>query len=428
VIPRSLLSKPAFVQALAVRDFAAVFTAAHAAGLTYSEIGDAIGVKPTRISLIARRDQTVTGIDTIERIADGLRIPGAMLGLADRDWQRQENRQQQEEVVPVRRRQVLQTMIAAGSIGGLADVLAGTREALAYTGDVDVADVEAAAERNSLGYRDRAPAVMLDELVAEIAGAAPLLILHHPATVRADLARAVGQLGAMTAIVLHDMGRHTEALQWFATAATAARTSGDRQTLSWVQARRAMVPLNYGAPRTAARIAQQAQRAAGKRESAAAALAASVAARAYALTWQPDQARDALAVADRIAAKLPASESADTWLAYSQHKHHVHRSQALTSLKDTAAARESQLAGLQLAGPAGMTRTLLLLDGAMCTFRDGDPVEACEAALEVVERAPGRFRDGLVRQRALELYETVPEGARQSTAGRNLAEALAPPA
>jgi transcriptional regulator with XRE-family HTH domain len=424
VIPRSLFTRPAFTQALALRDFAAVFSAAHAAGLTYSEIGDAISVKPTRISLIARGGQTVTGIDTIERIADGLQIPGAMLGLADREWERQEDRQQ-EEVEPVRRRQVLQRMIAAGTIGGLADVLASTQEALAYTGAVDVADVEAAAERNSLGYRNRTPEAMLDELVAEIAGAAPLLTLHHPASVRADLARAIGQLGAMTAIVLHDMGRHADASQWFATAVTAARTSGDRQTLSWVQARRAMVPLNYGAPRTAARIAQQACEAAGKQESAAAALAASVAARAYALSHQSDQARESLATADRIAARLSAAESADTWLAYSQHKHHVHRSQALTSLMSTSAARESQQAGLELAGTTGMTRPLLLLDQAMCVFRDGDPSEACEAALEVIERAPERFRTGLVRQRALELYEAVPSGARQSSAGRDLAAALA---
>ncbi|WIM92486.1 hypothetical protein ACTOB_004428 [Actinoplanes oblitus] len=72
-----------------------------------------------------------------------------------------------------------------------------------------------------------------------------------------------------------------------------------------------------------------------------------------------------------------------------------------------------------------MTRTLLLLDGAMCIRRDGDPVAACGAAVEAFTQAPGRFRKGLVRQRAVELYASVPADQRESTDARELAELLA---
>lgn len=249
-------------------------------------------------------------------------------------------------------------------------------------------------------------------------------MLHHPQRVRADLTRAVGQLGATTAIVLHDMGRHREAGRFFATAVKAAEESRAQQLLVWVRARHAMTPLNYGAPKTAARLAELARAAAGGRDTAAAALASSVTARAYALSGHPEQAMAAVSEADRIASRLLAAETVDTWMGYPEQKHHVHRSQALTALADTTAARESQQAGLRLASAGGMTRPLLLLDGAMCVLRDGDPVGACEAAAEVLRAAPARFRDGLVLRRARELHGMVPDGVRRAAAGRELAELL----
>jgi len=232
----------------------------------------------------------------------------------------------------------------------------------------------------------------------------------------------------MAAIVLHDLGRRDDALQRFETATTAARESGDRRLRAWVLARKAMVPANYGAPRLAAQIAEQARRAAGKADSAAAALAASVAARAYAASGQPDAAEDALRDADRIAGRLSGAEAADTWLGYCPQKHQVHRSQALTLLGDTAAARESQRNGIALSTAAGMTCTLMLLDGAVCTLRDGDPLSACDEAAAAVTQAPGRYRAGLVQQRAVVLYRSAPVGARGTVQGRKLAEVLALPA
>ncbi len=94
---------------------------------------------------------------------------------------------------------------------------------------------------------------------------------------------------------------------------------------AWIVARRAMVPLNFGAPQTAARLAEQARQLAGRRNTAAAALAASVTARAHVLTSATDAAEAALKAADRIAGKLNATQSADTWIGYCPQKHWVHR-------------------------------------------------------------------------------------------------------
>ncbi|MGA5143219.1 hypothetical protein [Streptomyces azureus] len=128
-----------------------------------------------------------------------------------------------------------------------------------------------------------------------------------------------------------------------------------------------MVPLNYGAPKAAAALADQARQAAGNRPTAAAVLAAAVAARVYALNDQPEQARSALSDADSPMDRLPQGQRSDTWLAHSKQKHHVHLSHAYTTLADTAHAFESQQRALDLSAPTStMTRTLLHIGNATC--------------------------------------------------------------
>ncbi|MFE2839985.1 hypothetical protein ACFXI6_55440 [Streptomyces mirabilis] len=67
-----------------------------------------------------------------------------------------------------------------------------------------------------------------------------------------------------------------------------------------------------GQPKAAASLADQARHAAGNRPTAAAVLAAAVAARAYALNHQPKQARAALAAAETLMERLPESDRSDT--------------------------------------------------------------------------------------------------------------------
>ncbi|MGA5559216.1 hypothetical protein [Streptomyces lavendulocolor] len=89
-------------------------------------------------------------------------------------------------------------------------------------------------------------------------------------------------------------------------------------------ARSAMLDLNYGAPQAAAARAEQARHVAGTRPTAAATLAAAVAARAYAVAHQPDQARSVLVTADAYMECLDAGARADASLTHGEQKHHVH--------------------------------------------------------------------------------------------------------
>jgi hypothetical protein len=69
-------------------DFGTVFALARKwAGISYSKIAAGCGIKPERVGALARGEGSITTYDKITRIADALRIPGHMLGLASRAWE-----------------------------------------------------------------------------------------------------------------------------------------------------------------------------------------------------------------------------------------------------------------------------------------------------------------------------------------------------
>jgi transcriptional regulator with XRE-family HTH domain len=419
------------VQAVATRTFSTVFNAAKTAGLSYNAIAAATGMKAERVSLVARGEAKITGIDTIERIADGLHIPGGMLGLAARCWENitSVDPQPGRENESMQRRQLLRGALAAGltatSLKPIADVLAEADHALTADGPADLAHLEAVTEQHSYGYGGRVPSDVLADLIADFADVTPLLQRPQPAATRTALSRTMGQLGGMAAVVLHDLGNRREAYAWFATAARAAEEAGDRSLQAWILARKAMVPLNFGSHQTAADLAEQARRIAGTANTAVAALAAAVAARAYALAGRSDQADSAIRAANHLADALPDAERADTWFGHCEQKHHVHLSHALTALGETKRARESQTHALALSAPTStLTRTLLRLDAATCQHRDGDTLDACQAAVAALTDVPARFRTGLTRSRAVDLYRCVPVNVRSAPAVRALAEVL----
>ncbi|MGW2184105.1 hypothetical protein ACWCXX_40385 [Streptomyces sp. NPDC001732] len=431
-MPHHLLAHPVFVRALGERDFTTVFAMAHDVGISFNRIAEACTLKAERVSQIARGATSVTALTTVERIAGGLRIPGALLGLAAQPWEDTAvlSTEPDHGEDPMKRRNLLRGALAAGLTAPALAALTAARTDLDQTlspgASQDLADLEAAAESYGYGYHGQAPARVLADLVIDFTALYPLLAVPQPAPVRARLCRTAGQMAGMTAIVLHDLGSRRESRAWFATAARAAAESGDPQLHAWVLAREAMVPLNYGAPRAAAALADQARHAAGTRPTAAAVLAAAVAARAYALNHQSEQARAALTAADTLMNRLPEPERSDTWLTYGEQKHHVHLSHAFTTLGDTRRAQESQQRALELSAPTStMTRTLLNIDAAACSHHDGDTEQACRRTVAALTALPVDYRTGLVRRRALDLYEAIPAQHHHERAVQELRDIVA---
>ncbi|MGW3110570.1 XRE family transcriptional regulator [Streptomyces sp. NPDC001091] len=87
-LPPALLELPEVVHALREHDFGAVFRLARQeAQISYSKIAAECGIKPERVGTLARGHGRVESYEKIAAIADALRIPGHLVGLAPRPWE-----------------------------------------------------------------------------------------------------------------------------------------------------------------------------------------------------------------------------------------------------------------------------------------------------------------------------------------------------
>ncbi|MEU3603698.1 helix-turn-helix domain-containing protein [Streptomyces sp. NPDC006798] len=87
-LPPHVLERDDVRAALSIRDFGAVFRLARKwGGISYNRLAEACGIKADRVGVIARGEARITSLAKVEEIADALRIPGGMLGLAPRPWE-----------------------------------------------------------------------------------------------------------------------------------------------------------------------------------------------------------------------------------------------------------------------------------------------------------------------------------------------------
>ncbi|BDH15289.1 hypothetical protein [Streptomyces hygroscopicus] len=87
-LPASLLTNPAMIEACRVRDFGRIFQLVKTrAGIYPSMIARRCDLTPSRVGEVTAGRRQLLHMDVIERISDGLCIPGHMLGLARRGWE-----------------------------------------------------------------------------------------------------------------------------------------------------------------------------------------------------------------------------------------------------------------------------------------------------------------------------------------------------
>ncbi|MEV1042971.1 helix-turn-helix transcriptional regulator [Streptomyces sp. NPDC050204] len=86
-LPTRVLKHPEMVDACRDRDFGRIFKLSEKAGLYPSRIARQCDMTPSRVSEIISGKRALTQLHVIERVADGIGIPGAMLGLAARPWE-----------------------------------------------------------------------------------------------------------------------------------------------------------------------------------------------------------------------------------------------------------------------------------------------------------------------------------------------------
>lgn len=90
LLSAELLARDDLRLALVEHDFAAAFRLIKKyGGLSQNRIASACQLTPGKVSTITSGSHRVTSFDVVTRISDGLGIPGHLIGLAARPWERQ---------------------------------------------------------------------------------------------------------------------------------------------------------------------------------------------------------------------------------------------------------------------------------------------------------------------------------------------------
>jgi hypothetical protein len=94
-VPPELLARPDFVSACAERDLGAMFRIVikwGGAGFTASHLARRCEMGVSRVQDYAKDRKQAHSIEVFERVADGLHIPGHMLGISSRPWEKDDGR------------------------------------------------------------------------------------------------------------------------------------------------------------------------------------------------------------------------------------------------------------------------------------------------------------------------------------------------
>ncbi|GAA2345059.1 XRE family transcriptional regulator [Streptomyces kunmingensis] len=222
-LPREALELPDMQAAFKTHDFGTVFRLARLhAQISYSKIAAECDIKPERVGSLAKGRGSITSFEKIAVIADALRIPGRLLGLADRSWEASGTTR--EGAVAVRRRDfVRKSTVTAAGLVGLVPLEVGQR-----IGVHDVEQLKSRAARlrrldDTLGGGDT-----FKLYLSEFQSTRVLMRDHtYSENVGRMLRSVMAEQAQQAGWAAFDVGRHPEAAGLYEASKTAAREAGD---------------------------------------------------------------------------------------------------------------------------------------------------------------------------------------------------------
>lgn len=375
------------------RDVTAIFRFLHARGVSYGAIGGLVGISPNRAAEIARNVRQVTAYEVLERVAVGLRIPRAVMGLGC-------------EPVPAE---------PDAPAAGLSALRAQLDEALAASTvtahQLDM--IEEATHDHVRSYLTTPPLTVLQNIAAECTEVLTLSRRRQPATVQARLSAAAAMLAALSADALLRLGDAVHARLWYRTAAVASDDSGQTRLRVLVRAHAAMLPYYFGDPRQTIALAEQAL-ALSTTPCPLTALAAAARARALARTGATEQARTAMLQARHL---FDQAGERDTNAAFEfparRLLFYLSGTAAWAGDLTTAYHLQDEALTLYQANPMpAIDPALIQMDRSMCLAREHRTSEAAAVAREAVACLPEPQRTEIVLSRARDLVAAVPADQR----------------
>ncbi|MGW7492176.1 hypothetical protein [Streptomyces sp. NPDC054786] len=234
-LPVSLLTDPVMIEACRLRDFGRIFKLVkRRAGIYPSMIARRCDLTPSRVGEVIAGRRQLSHMDVIERISDGLRIPGHMLGLARRAWETPQSlaitpREPIETPPPV------DEPLAAGLPGADVDSI------LALAADRDLSPSTLDALQSSIAdywRRDdeHGGETLRPAVVGQLRYVVNLLKEQRLTPMRDGLHSIAAELARLTGWTYFDARQYNQARAYFTEALGLAKAVDDRQFMANVLA------------------------------------------------------------------------------------------------------------------------------------------------------------------------------------------------
>ncbi|MFI2372093.1 hypothetical protein [Streptomyces sp. NPDC018833] len=230
-LPVSLLTDHAMIEACQIRDFGRIFQLVKTrAGIYPSMIARRCDLTPSRVGEVIAGHRQLLHMDVIERISDGLRIPGHMLGLARRSWETPQNltvapRDPAEAPAPVGEQ------LAAGLPGVDVDSIL----ALASERDLGPSTLHALHSSIADYWRrddEHGGETLRPAVVGQLRYVVDLLKEQRPAPMRNGLHSIAAELARLTGWTYFDARQYNQARAYFTEALGLAKAVDDRQFMA----------------------------------------------------------------------------------------------------------------------------------------------------------------------------------------------------
>jgi len=234
-LPVSLLTDPVMIEACQARDFGRIFQLVKArAGIHPSMVARRCDLTPSRVGEVIAGRRQLLHMDVIERISDGLRIPGHMLGLARRSWETPTSltvtpRDQAGHPVPT----------AEPPTAGLPGADVDTILALAADRDLSPSTLDALHSSITDYWRrddEHGGETLRPAVVGQLRYVIDLLKEQRPAPLRDGLHSIAAELARLTGWTYFDARQYHQARVYFTEALGLAKAVDDRQFMANVLA------------------------------------------------------------------------------------------------------------------------------------------------------------------------------------------------
>ncbi|MCX0244326.1 helix-turn-helix domain-containing protein [Streptomyces drozdowiczii] len=234
-LPVSLLTDPVMIEACRTRDFGRVFRLVKArAGIYPSMIARRCDLTPSRVGEVIAGRRQLLHMDVVERISDGLRIPGQMLGLARRSWETPPS------LTTKPREPAEAPASAVESLGaGLPGADVDSILVLAAEHDLSLSTLDALHSSIADYWRrddEHGGETLRPAVVGQLRYVVGLLKEQRPAPLRTGLHGIAAELARLTGWTYFDARQYSQARAYFTESLGLARAIDDRQFMANVLA------------------------------------------------------------------------------------------------------------------------------------------------------------------------------------------------